>query len=193
MPASRMFAFACAFELGLGGIAVLFAQLLGLPFHSWITWRLRDVIWGMTASLPLLLVLWWALNSPRPEFARIRFLLDQTVRPLFGKCSIAQLALISILAGFGEELLFRGLIQGGLAEAWSPLAGLLVAGLCFGFAHAITWTYVVLATLIGLYLGWLWMLTGNLLAPLITHAVYDLVALIYFLRIRPANEPEPLH
>jgi len=34
-----------------------------------------------------------------------------------------------------------------------------------------------------LFLGLLWIWTGNLLTPIITHAVYDLAALVYFLRV----------
>jgi membrane protease YdiL (CAAX protease family) len=42
----------------------------------------------------------------------------------------------------------------------------------------------VLAALIGLYLGWLWLAWGNLLLPIITHGSYDFLALWYLLRAR---------
>jgi hypothetical protein len=42
--------------------------------------------------------------------------------------------------------------------------------------------YAVIATLIGAYLGVLCFAAGNLLAPITTHAVYDFVAPVYFLR-----------
>jgi hypothetical protein len=42
--------------------------------------------------------------------------------------------------------------------------------------------FCVIATLIGAYLGVLWLAAENLLAPITTHAVYDFVALVYFLR-----------
>jgi len=48
----------------------------------------------------------------------------------------------------------------------------------------ITWTYALFAAFIGAYLGWLWIWTGNLLTPMITHADYDFVALVYFFRFR---------
>jgi hypothetical protein len=56
------------------------------------------------------------------------------------------------------------------------LAVLLVSAL-FGAFH-------LLAALIGAYLGLLWIWTGNLLTPMITHAVYDFAALVYFFRFR---------
>jgi hypothetical protein len=56
-----------------------------------------------------------------------------------------------------------------------------MASALFGAAHLITWTYAIIAALIGAYLGLLWMWTGNLLTPKITHAVHDLAALVHFL------------
>ena len=49
--------------------------------------------------------------------------------------------------------------------SWTPLIGT---------------PYAVIATLIGA--GVLWFAAGNLLAPITTHAVYDFVAPVYFLR-----------
>ena len=62
--------------------------------------------------------------------------------------------------------------------------GLIAGGVLFGLAHCITPTYALLAGLIGLYLGWLWIATGNLLVPITTHAVYVFLALVYLIRIR---------
>ena len=93
--------------------------------------------------------------------------------------------LVSALAGIGEELLFRGVLQAGLSEAWSPMAGIVVASLLFGAAHAVSLSYLVLATLMGLYLGLLYHLTGNLLLPIIVHALYDWIAIHFYLRRSP--------
>jgi hypothetical protein len=67
--------------------------------------------------------------------------------------------------------------------------GLAVAALLFGLAHFITPTYAVLAGTMGLYLGWLWIDTGNLLVPITAHAVYDFLALAYLAKIRPGRVP----
>jgi len=61
---------------------------------------------------------------------------------------------------------------------------LLLAAVLFGLLHFITPTYAVLAGLIGLYLGALWLATGNLLTPIVTHGTYDLLALVYLARVR---------
>ena len=60
---------------------------------------------------------------------------------------------------------------------------LVMASLLFGAFHLLTWTYAIIAAFIGAYLGLLWIWTGNLLTPMITHAVYDLAALVYFFRV----------
>jgi membrane protease YdiL (CAAX protease family) len=48
--------------------------------------------------------------------------------------------------------------------------------------HPITRMYVVLCVLVGLYLGWLWMVTDNLLVPIVAHGAYDFFALVYLVR-----------
>jgi membrane protease YdiL (CAAX protease family) len=59
----------------------------------------------------------------------------------------------------------------------------------FGLAHPISTTYAVLASLIGIYLGFLFVATDNLLVPIVTHAAYDFLALVYLLSGQPAPTP----
>src|SRR4029079_14486228 len=55
---------------------------------------------------------------------------------------------------------------------------ILITAIIFGFCHFITVTYVILATLISIYLSWLLVWSDNLLVPMAAHGVYDLIALI---------------
>ena len=109
--------------------------------------------------------------------------------PLFRECRLLDLAVISALAGLGEEMLFRGVVQQAVAD-WVDgergiWVGLALAALLFGLVHMITPTYAVLAGLIGLYLGWIWIATDrNLLVPIVTHAAYDFLALVYLVKVR---------
>ena len=43
----------------------------------------------------------------------------------------------------------------------------------------------------GLYLGALWLVSGNLLAPILAHACYDFLALLWFLKVHKAESATP--
>jgi membrane protease YdiL (CAAX protease family) len=62
---------------------------------------------------------------------------------------------------------------------WLPL---ILTSLLFGMAHFVSWTYLVLATGVGLYLGLLLIWTGSLWPPVVAHAVYDFAALWWLQR-----------
>jgi membrane protease YdiL (CAAX protease family) len=78
----------------------------------------------------------------------------------------------------GEELLFRGVVQNISQEWLGPLGGLALASVLFGLVHPLTRAYFVAASVIGVYLGWLWLATDNLLVPIIAHGLYDFVILM---------------
>jgi len=99
--------------------------------------------------------------------------------PAFAGCTLLELALISILAGVGEEALFRGFIQSTLAYWSSPWWALLLTSVLFGLGHLITPAYALLAGLLGLYLGALALVYDNLLLVMTVHGLYDFLALIY--------------
>jgi membrane protease YdiL (CAAX protease family) len=61
---------------------------------------------------------------------------------------------------------------------------LLVASLIFGACHWITPAYAAVASLIGFYLGWLLLATGNLWTPIVAHAFYDFLALVYLVKCK---------
>jgi membrane protease YdiL (CAAX protease family) len=139
--------------------------------------------WGVAAALPLLAGL-LALERIRwTPLVRIRAVVDEFLDRTLRGASYIDLALLSLMAGIGEEVLFRGLIQAGLAQWIGPpyglVVGLAVASLAFGVALAITPTYALLAALVGVYLGGLMLATDSLAAPIVAHAVYDFAALVY--------------
>ena len=109
--------------------------------------------------------------------------MEGLLRPLLGNWSVLQLLAISLVAGIAEEAFFRGAVQGSLADRVNVILALVSASALFGALHLLTWTYAIIAAFIGAYLGLLWIWTGNLLTPMVTHAVYDFAALVYFLRV----------
>jgi membrane protease YdiL (CAAX protease family) len=105
---------------------------------------------------------------------------------LLGPMSVPDLLLLSLSAGIGEELLFRGLIQGwwmSLSETQSfleSLPGMAISAVCFGFAHPLSKTYIVLATLAGFLFAILYWATRDLLACVLAHAIYDAIICVYW-------------
>lgn len=181
---------AVVFELSLGVIAVAVGWVVQVDPLQFLPdspggW-LRDFVIGVLAAAPLGIGM-LALDRSRIEaFRHLRRIVDQLLLPFFRNASMVHLALVSLAAGVGEELFFRGLIQNGLrqgwAAAWGGAAAWLAAGLLFGLAHFITRTYAVLAAIVGLYLGGLYWWCDSLMVPVVAHAVYDFVALLYLLR-----------
>ena len=55
---------------------------------------------------------------------------------------------VSLLAGFGEELLFGGVLQNLLAGTMPIELATLLAGIAFGLAHYVNGVYFVVATLL---------------------------------------------
>lgn len=159
------------------------------PFAA-LDWTWRGLAWGIAATAPLLLGLWWCLGTRVPPVVRLVRLARQRIGPLFAGSTTLELALVAALAGLGEEALFRGVIQTALAghvPAWAAIG--LTAAL-FGVAHWLTLTYAVLAGIVGAYLGWTLTAGGNLLVPVVAHGLYDLIALAILVRGAKAPRDE---
>jgi membrane protease YdiL (CAAX protease family) len=180
---------ALAFEgaLGLAGWGLAVWQ--DLPLARRLTASVGEVaVRSAVATLPMLLVLVYVTHSTWRPIAELRRQVEQLVGELFGDMGWPGLAVVSMAAGAGEEILFRGAIQ-PIAQGWfGATAGLVFASLLFGAAHAITRTYFLFATAVGLYLGWLALTFSELATPIAVHAVYDFVALIMLNR-RAATKP----
>ena len=141
--------------------------------------------YGIAATLPLLGVLRWCLRTEWRPMRRLVTLVEEHLTPYLAGASAGGIVLVSLMAGIGEEVLFRGVIQAGLADRLPAWLAVGIAALLFGVVHWLTMSYAVFATLIGVYLGILFLVTGNLLAPVVTHALYDVVALTVLVRLKP--------
>ena len=173
---------AILFEGGLAVLAIVCGWFMPLPPWHRVSWRMTDAAWGLAATLPLVLGLLLMRRARRGPLGRLNAVVDGFLVPLFAGVGWLQLALVSLVAGVGEELFFRGVLQPTVIGWTNSIVGLLAASVVFGLLHAITPTYALLATAVGAYLGWLALASGNLLGPMITHAVYDFVWLMYLMR-----------
>jgi membrane protease YdiL (CAAX protease family) len=181
---------AIAVEGGLIGVALLAGWLFRTPPLEHFFWDGVDALWGLAATGPMLVLFFVCLRWPVGPLKPIQRFCDDVVRPLLSPCSLLDLAGIATLAGLGEEMLFRGVLQTGLAERiGDPWLGLALASVLFGLCHAITAAYLVLATLLGAYLGALFLRTDNLMPAVLAHALYDFVALVVLLRFRAPLPP----
>jgi membrane protease YdiL (CAAX protease family) len=187
---------ALAVEGGLLMIGLVVGWFLNwLPSEDWSRLGI-NIGYGLAATAPMLVLLWVFSVVDWEPLREIEDVLDDTLLPLFQKATMAEFALVSLLAGLGEEFFFRGVLQNGLAQwlgaytPYGPWIALVIASLAFGFAHAITWAYVVITAIVGVYLGWVYMATESVLVVIIAHALYDFIALIYLVRFRDDEEPQ---
>jgi len=179
-------------EGGLVIVALLLGAIFGVEPLATLRLDVGDVAVGAIATVPMaaILGLLWSTDA---SFVRdIRAKVEVVVASMFGDAGLANIALVCIAAGLGEEALFRGFLQGGLEQRLGTWSGLAAASAVFGLAHPVTPAYVTLAALIGVYLGGLWIWSGNLLVPVIAHALYDFVAVVTLLRRRRAEQQRPL-
>jgi membrane protease YdiL (CAAX protease family) len=122
------------------------------------------------------------LTTKWSPIRRLVALVTEQIGPLLAGCSVAELALLAVGAGVSEEVLFRGVVQTGLARAAPAWLALLTASVAFGLVHCASRAYAAVAGVMGVYLGWLFLAQGSLLAPIVTHTLYDLMALVYLAR-----------
>jgi membrane protease YdiL (CAAX protease family) len=200
--AARTVGLALLVEGGLGVLAIGIGWLfgfwpaIGMSFGSAaIGEQGRMIGLGVLATFPPVIALVILEYVPLRAIESVRDVAEKVIRRMFPQPRWWQLAAVSIAAGWGEELLFRGLIQAGLANMipsdYAPWIALAIASAIFGVFHYLNATYAVLATIAGLYFGWLMIATESLWPPIVAHALYDFVALCHLLRPSPPVPAEP--
>ncbi len=114
----------------------------------------------------------WALGRRLHAIRAIVRLLEEMLD--LSAITFRHVLLFSLLAAVPEELLFRGAMQASL--------GLLVTAVIFGALHALTRVYFVYATVAGLFLGGLALLSGQLWLPIGAHFAIDFVTFMLLLQ-----------
>lgn len=93
------------------------------------------------------------------------------------RISIAAIIFISICAGVGEEVLFRGGLQTWLGDFLPLPIAILIASALFALIHFAQPLNSALIFIIGCLFGGVYWTTGSLLTVIIAHTVYDIYAL----------------
>lgn len=187
-----VFRMAVVFESALGVLAILLGWTLGPDPRELVPQLSADglrplglgLLYGLAAAVPMLIVVAVVRRLPFEPVRELERLSDDGMVKLLLKLSPTELIVISLCAGVGEELLFRGWMMpwlaGGHETTWNLnlAVGLIGSSIAFGLVHPITKLYVLLATLMGAYFGWLAIFTGNLIVPICAHAAYDAAQLL---------------
>ncbi|MEM9366543.1 MAG: CPBP family intramembrane glutamic endopeptidase [Planctomycetota bacterium] len=230
---NQVFTTAILVEMGLGVAAVVIASLLGPDCRAYIPEFSQvelarvfgGLVMGLVFTVPMILGMALVKRLKLPAIEELRRLGDHPMMTTLLQLSMVELIVISLCAGVGEELLFRGWLMPAIAgditwlqstepalasdlsspgdwfgghgwlgwiwghpessvwEWWSRdgsvnwLLAWAASSVLFGFAHPISKAYFVITALLGVYLGFLLLLTGNLLVPIAAHATYDAVEL----------------
>ncbi len=133
------------------------------------------VLWGVALTLLGLATIGLfrgiALSLGVRETRVIRELLPRT------KDEKGVFLLLSIAAGVGEEVAYRGYAIPMLLPALGPLGAVGVTSVVFGLLHVYQGTLGVFRTAVmGGFLAWGFLASGSLIPPMIAHTVIDMLA-----------------
>ena len=181
MNRSQFLQWAGLVQGGVVLLAFLAGYLIDVDPFSLVRWETQSAVWGLLAVVPMFLMYRF---SPG-----LRKLAMDALGESLSQCRWYDLLLLATLAGVGEELLFRGVLYSGLSRI-DPWLALIVSNVAFGMLHALSRNYFLTATAIGFAMHALAQVTGerNLLAPIVAHGVYDLVA--FHLLVREWNRQQ---
>src|SRR6056297_244604 len=82
-----------------------------------------------------------------------------------------------LIAPIMEEVIFRGIILGGLKKNYSIISALLISSLLFSISH-FTLVQLVPTFIAGLYFGYIFYKSGSLLLSMFAHFSYNLLPII---------------
>ncbi|MBK8262373.1 MAG: CPBP family intramembrane metalloprotease [Nannocystis sp.] len=168
--------------------------LVGFFWHA-VAEESNDV-WRLDAAQGWVTVLWTPLVGVffglavvrvfRALDRRYRWLweLHREFRDLLGRPSIREILVLAGASSLAEEVLFRGAMLDAWGVWWSSV---VFAGLHVGPRRTF-WPWTASSLLLGLALGGLTLLTGNLGAAVAAHFVINLLNLYHITRTPPRAE-----
>jgi hypothetical protein len=163
--------------IGLGAYGLGF--LLDKPLGAQLSWTLGGAMFGLGAVAPLVVLLWLFSRTKIPALARFRQSQIKFYAEVGFEFTRRRIFAMAAVAGVAEELMFRGLLQSWMAGFTPLIVAIIAPNIIFGLLHMRTLLFGLIAGCVGVYFGALYALSDNMLVPIITHGVYDLIALEY--------------
>ena len=135
-----------------------------------------DIALAILASIVFVFLNFIAINKFSEYISFFRRLKDgyEEITGIAANITIPGALLIAAISGFSEEIFFRGILQ--------QQFGIIIASVVFGLLHigsARTVNYGIYAITGGFYFGLLYLVSGNLLVPIIAHILNNFMALPY--------------
>lgn len=166
-----------------GGLAILYLKVrdLGVDFAPFTMPGKREIAvtaGGILTLLGLLIGASLVISSLGIESAQnVIVEIGQQDPEVF----LLLVPLSFLVVGPGEELLFRGLVQGTLRETFHPARAIVLASALFASIHLFSLSgegkvvYIGIAFLLALVLGAAYEYTENLTVPALIHGAYNAV------------------
>ena len=153
-----------------GGPAAI--GVVGLPMGVAMAWTVVLLLGGLSIIVVFRQIAIWARV---PEAPLLRSLLPQTPKERY------VFVLLSVAAGTGEEVAYRGYAIPVLAALIGIPGAAVLTTLVFGVLHAYQgWLGVVRTSLMGGVLAWGFIASGSLWPPIIAHTLIDVLAGVVF-------------
>ena len=147
--------------------------------------------WRAAAAAALLAVLLAPLANHLQAFVQRLYPIDESLRPTLEK--MAELLrnvsfwpfvlVIAVVPAICEELAFRGFILSGFRDLGHRGRAIVYSALLFGLTHGILQQSLI-ASLLGVVLGYLAVQTGSILPCMVYHAVHNSLA-VALTRVTP--------
>ncbi|MCD8031036.1 MAG: CPBP family intramembrane metalloprotease [Bacteroides sp.] len=164
--ASQTFTLVTALLLGMVGMTIYLYRSGEIPTskHNWSPVSFLYMVLSLVAGLCCIVLVDFVTSglSWLPNWMDNTF--DQVLSTGWGVLGVA------LLGPVLEELLFRGAVTRILLQRYSPAKAILFSALIFGIFH-INPAQIVGATLIGLFLAWIYYRTESLVPCILIHVL----------------------
>ncbi len=176
-----------AYVVGAGGAYYLFIEVVERPLNYAKLYipSFEDVIWMVVGLLGMFgvlvgvsLVAEFIIEVEPAEHGLIEPVQEDP------RLALYMLPLVALVVGPAEELVYRGIVQAHLSEAYDAWFAIGLSSLIFAAIHVGAYSVLAESALqvmvpltlifaISLIMGWLYHRQQNLLVPIVLHAVFN--------------------